>query len=219
MEQLVKVFCTDDHTLLSFISYINIYSTVQYICSEEQSKLRSVVALQTVIIKLLKGCINKTSSGWVKTMRYEYCGSLILIQPSLKWASWKCLPYISASSDNLARLWCVETGEIKREYSGHQKAVVCLAFNDSVLGWGGGGKRWRDWRWQTVCAEVQQGQKSNGLFGRGAVGFSGNYSNCPQKWSSWESGGSCLNITMNLSCVFQDVYSALPLPGACKYSA
>lgn len=41
---------------------------------------------------------------------------------------------VSASSDNLARLWCVETGEIKREYSGHQKAVVCLAFNDSVLG-------------------------------------------------------------------------------------
>lgn len=40
----------------------------------------------------------------------------------------------AASSDNLARLWCVETGEIKREYSGHQKAVVCLAFNDSVLG-------------------------------------------------------------------------------------
>lgn len=39
----------------------------------------------------------------------------------------------AASSDNLARLWCVETGEIKREYGGHQKAVVCLAFNDSVL--------------------------------------------------------------------------------------
>lgn len=42
--------------------------------------------------------------------------------------------FLTASSDNLARLWCVETGEIKREYSGHQKAVVCLAFNDSVLG-------------------------------------------------------------------------------------
>ncbi|OWK11564.1 MLST8 [Cervus elaphus hippelaphus] len=41
---------------------------------------------------------------------------------------------VTASSDNLARLWCVETGEIKREYGGHQKAVVCLAFNDSVLG-------------------------------------------------------------------------------------
>ncbi|CAB1313108.1 unnamed protein product [Coregonus sp. 'balchen'] len=41
---------------------------------------------------------------------------------------------IKTSSDNLARLWCVETGEIKREYSGHQKAVVGLVFNDSVLG-------------------------------------------------------------------------------------
>lgn len=50
-----------------------------------------------------------------------------------------------ASSDNLARLWCVETGEIKREYSGHQKAVVCLAFNDSVLGWGRarGEQKWK----------------------------------------------------------------------------
>ena len=46
-----------------------------------------------------------------------------------------CSPSLpAASSDNLARLWCVETGEIKREYGGHQKAVVCLAFNDSVLG-------------------------------------------------------------------------------------
>ncbi|KAK6328309.1 hypothetical protein J4Q44_G00002870 [Coregonus suidteri] len=44
-----------------------------------------------------------------------------------------CVLYY-ASSDNLARLWCVETGEIKREYSGHQKAVVGLVFNDSVLG-------------------------------------------------------------------------------------
>lgn len=58
----------------------------------------------------------------------------------------------TASSDNLARLWCVETGEIKREYSGHQKAVVCLAFNDSVLGWGRG-KVWR------------HRKESNGLFG------------------------------------------------------
>ncbi len=30
---------------------------------------------------------------------------------------------------------------------------------------------------------------------------------------------ACLSSTMNLSCVFQDVYGALPLPGACKYSA
>ncbi|CAH1794585.1 unnamed protein product, partial [Owenia fusiformis] len=35
---------------------------------------------------------------------------------------------ITASSDNMARLWNVESGEVKREYSGHQKAVICLAF-------------------------------------------------------------------------------------------
>ena len=39
---------------------------------------------------------------------------------------------ITASSDNMARLWNVETGEVKREYSGHQKAVVCLAFRDDI---------------------------------------------------------------------------------------
>ena len=40
--------------------------------------------------------------------------------------------FFLASSDNIARLWCVETGEVKREYSGHQKAVVCLAFRDDT---------------------------------------------------------------------------------------
>ncbi|XP_074647978.1 target of rapamycin complex subunit lst8-like [Tubulanus polymorphus] len=39
---------------------------------------------------------------------------------------------ITASSDNMARLWNVETGEIKREYSGHQNAVICLAFRDDI---------------------------------------------------------------------------------------
>lgn len=37
---------------------------------------------------------------------------------------------ITASSDNLARLWSVTTGEMKREYSGHQKALTALAFRD-----------------------------------------------------------------------------------------
>ena len=40
---------------------------------------------------------------------------------------------LAASSDNMARLWNVETGEVKREYGGHQKAVVCLAFRDDIL--------------------------------------------------------------------------------------
>ena len=35
-----------------------------------------------------------------------------------------------ASSDGLARLWSIDHGAIKREYQGHQKAIVCLAFYD-----------------------------------------------------------------------------------------
>ncbi|XP_076030597.1 MTOR associated protein, LST8 isoform X2 [Oratosquilla oratoria] len=39
---------------------------------------------------------------------------------------------ITASSDNNARLWSVETGEVVREYLGHQKAVSVLAFRDVI---------------------------------------------------------------------------------------
>ncbi|XP_015778516.1 PREDICTED: target of rapamycin complex subunit lst8-like [Acropora digitifera] len=38
---------------------------------------------------------------------------------------------ITASSDNMARLWNLDHGEVVREYSGHQKAVVSLAFRDA----------------------------------------------------------------------------------------
>jgi len=35
-----------------------------------------------------------------------------------------------ASSDGMARLWNVESGNIEREYEGHQKALTALAFCD-----------------------------------------------------------------------------------------
>ncbi|XP_022235017.1 target of rapamycin complex subunit lst8-like isoform X2 [Limulus polyphemus] len=37
---------------------------------------------------------------------------------------------LTAHSDSHARLWSVSTGEVKREYSGHQKALTALAFRD-----------------------------------------------------------------------------------------
>lgn len=40
---------------------------------------------------------------------------------------------ITGSSDNNARLWTTETGQMKREYTGHQKAITCLAFRDKSL--------------------------------------------------------------------------------------
>ncbi|XP_025409211.1 target of rapamycin complex subunit lst8 [Sipha flava] len=38
---------------------------------------------------------------------------------------------LTASSDGMARLWNIETGNIEREYEGHQKALTALAFCDS----------------------------------------------------------------------------------------
>ena len=37
---------------------------------------------------------------------------------------------ITASSDNYGRLWNIDKNEAIREYMGHQKAVICLAFKD-----------------------------------------------------------------------------------------
>ncbi|KAK2714744.1 target of rapamycin complex subunit lst8-like isoform X2 [Artemia franciscana] len=39
---------------------------------------------------------------------------------------------ITASSDGTSRLWSVEEKEMKKEYTGHQKAVTALAFKDGV---------------------------------------------------------------------------------------
>ncbi|KAJ8318610.1 hypothetical protein KUTeg_003701 [Tegillarca granosa] len=61
-----------------------------------------------------------------------------LFSPDSTWV-WDCAfsgdsqYIITASSDNMARLWSVDTGEVKKEYSGHQKAVMCLAFRDEFV--------------------------------------------------------------------------------------
>jgi G protein beta subunit-like protein len=39
---------------------------------------------------------------------------------------------VTASSDGTARLWNVDHGDVKREYQGHQKAIVALAFCDGT---------------------------------------------------------------------------------------
>ena len=39
---------------------------------------------------------------------------------------------VTASSDHSARLWSLRTGEVVRQYSGHQNAVTCVALNDST---------------------------------------------------------------------------------------
>ncbi|CAB9514425.1 Target of rapamycin complex subunit LST8 [Seminavis robusta] len=40
---------------------------------------------------------------------------------------------VTASSDNIARLWNLRTGDVVRQYHGHQSAVTCVALNDSSV--------------------------------------------------------------------------------------
>jgi len=42
--------------------------------------------------------------------------------------------FISSSSDHSARLWDLETGDMHKNFSGHRKAVSCLALNDADSG-------------------------------------------------------------------------------------
>ncbi|KAK4472847.1 hypothetical protein MN116_004060 [Schistosoma mekongi] len=40
---------------------------------------------------------------------------------------------LTATSDGIARLWNLETGEVLVEYKGHQRAITCMAFRDHSL--------------------------------------------------------------------------------------
>lgn len=40
---------------------------------------------------------------------------------------------VTASSDNIARLWNLRTGDVVRQYHGHQSAVITVALNDSSV--------------------------------------------------------------------------------------
>lgn len=59
-----------------------------------------------------------------------------LSDPSQRWV-WDCAfsedshYIITASSDGIGRLWNTDKSEVIREYSGHQKAIVCMAFRDA----------------------------------------------------------------------------------------
>lgn len=40
---------------------------------------------------------------------------------------------VTASSDHVSRLWNLRTGDVVRQYHGHQSAVTCVALNDSSV--------------------------------------------------------------------------------------
>ena len=71
---------------------------------------------RTIDFSLLTEC-KDTNQRWVWDLAFT-CDSKYLF---------------TASSDKLARLWSVQTGEIKKDYTGHQKLVVCIAFSDTKI--------------------------------------------------------------------------------------
>mmetsp|Transcript_41549 Transcript_41549/g.69254 ORF Transcript_41549/g.69254 Transcript_41549/m.69254 type:complete len:145 (-) Transcript_41549:323-757(-) len=43
-----------------------------------------------------------------------------------------CAYLLTASSDNSSKLWDISQGEAIKHYTGHHKAVVCVALNDNA---------------------------------------------------------------------------------------
>ncbi len=62
----------------------------------------------------------------------------MLLRCACRWV-WDCVfsvdaaYLVTASSDHMARLWDLSTGETIRTYTGHGKALVCCALNDSAI--------------------------------------------------------------------------------------
>lgn len=71
---------------------------------------------------------NKIGFGIVRSHRI-HCISLqvSLVKKSI---CYRWTIFIAVCSDGRARLWSTETGEIVKEYIGHQKPATCLAFDD-----------------------------------------------------------------------------------------
>ncbi|KXJ27134.1 target of rapamycin complex subunit lst8 [Exaiptasia diaphana] len=86
-------------------------------------------------------CLLATASGdqTVKIWQTaDFSLKSTLKDPTQRWV-WDCAfsedsqYLVTASSDSIARLWNVDEAEVVREYKGHQKAVVALAFRDAQV--------------------------------------------------------------------------------------
>lgn len=77
-----------------------------------------------------------SSDKTVKVWNTDDYSHVTTLQGHQRWV-WSCAfsadsQYIvTASSDHSARLWDLKTGEVFRHYTGHSKAVTCVALNDS----------------------------------------------------------------------------------------
>jgi G protein beta subunit-like protein len=89
------------------------------------------------LIRHLATCSADATVKIWSTSRYEFALEKTLIGHQ-RWVwdaafSADSAYLVTASSDHVARLWELSSGETVRQYNGHVKAVVCCALNDSHL--------------------------------------------------------------------------------------
>lgn len=92
--------------------------------------------------KYLATCSSdKTAKIWnmeVQEKTNPSYGLIHTLQGHQRWV-WDCSfsavssYLVTCSSDQTARLWDLSQGEAIRNYTGHHKAVICVALNDSVV--------------------------------------------------------------------------------------
>ncbi|KAF8560676.1 hypothetical protein P879_10663 [Paragonimus westermani] len=88
---------------------------------------------------LLATCGADGKYNLLKTADFSVVTSQKVTASGLYWV-WDCAFsadsrfLLTATSDGVARLWNLETGEMPVEYKGHQRAITCMAFRDRSLG-------------------------------------------------------------------------------------
>ncbi|BHF71727.1 Target of rapamycin complex subunit lst8 [Sparganum proliferum] len=88
---------------------------------------------------LLATCGADGKVNLLKTADFSVTSSLQASSSTGRHWAWDCAFsadsrfLLTASSDGVARLWDLETNEVRLEYKGHQRAITCLAFRDQSL--------------------------------------------------------------------------------------
>uniref|UniRef100_A0A183SD49 Target of rapamycin complex subunit lst8 n=1 Tax=Schistocephalus solidus TaxID=70667 RepID=A0A183SD49_SCHSO len=109
---------------------------------KHRSKVHSSYALKVEFSPdstLLATCGADGKVNLLKTADFSVTNSLQASSNTGRHWAWDCAFsadsrfLLTASSDGVARLWDLETNEVRLEYKGHQRAITCLAFRDQSL--------------------------------------------------------------------------------------
>lgn len=104
---------------------------------EEWRAKENILSAHVCLPRHLATCSADTTVKIWSTSRYEFALEKTLVGHQ-RWVwdaafSADSAYLVTASSDHVARLWELSSGETVRQYNGHVKALVACALNDSHL--------------------------------------------------------------------------------------